>query len=236
MEGKELTKRIGAWSELLKLAIDIRGLKKEVRQFYRGNAINALRQEGWFDFLIHPRTIEDIAGHFGYTDMDYLTRMLNLFSVDGLLMTSGETYRVTGPIEEQPIVLPKFFGSTMGQIAADSASQLSNRLKGKYGSFSEGINLFNWDDALGLKLYEQIRRAAFKFTDAMKRRGKFLDVGSGNGIGTVAIWGYYHKRGVFQPGSPMRIYGIEPDERLRVIAEEEFSSFAKNLLEVDAGG
>ena len=121
----------------------------------------------------------------------------------------------------------------MEQIASDAAAAIPSRLKGQYTTFSDEMNTFNWDDTLGLKMYEQIRKAAFRFTHALKRRGTFIDVGCGSGVGTAAIWGYYYKMGAFDSDTPVKIYGLEYDPNLKQIAEEEFAIYAARLLEVD---
>ncbi|NWF96950.1 MAG: class I SAM-dependent methyltransferase, partial [Candidatus Thorarchaeota archaeon] len=95
------------------------------------------------------------------------------------------------------------------------------------------INLFNWDDTLGLELYERLRMSAFRFSHALSRRGRLLDVGSGNGIGTASIWGHYYRRNAFGPDSPMRIYGLEPDDGLRTIASEEFAVIASRVMKTE---
>ncbi|NWF96951.1 MAG: methyltransferase domain-containing protein [Candidatus Thorarchaeota archaeon] len=225
--------KIGAWIEMLKLGASVRGLKKEVRFFYRNSLINSLLKEGWFDFLSQPRTAQDVCDHFGYTDMQFLTRVLDVFTNDGVLIREDDRYRSAFPVEPQPVKLPRFFGAAMKQITLDGAASFPDRLKGRYGTFSDGMNLFNWDDTLGLELYERLRMSAFRFSHALNRRGRFLDVGCGNGTGTAAIWGYYNRRKAFGPGSKMEIYGLEPDEGLRSIAAEEFPVYASRLVKLD---
>lgn len=95
------------------------------------------------------------------------------------------------------------------------------------------MNTFNWDDALQLKMYEQIRRAAFRYANATKRRGAILDVGCGSGHSTAAIWSYYYHEKAFESGEPIEIYGLEYDSNLLRIAEEEFVLNASRMLDVD---
>jgi ubiquinone/menaquinone biosynthesis C-methylase UbiE len=224
---------LGAWRELLKLGVDVRKRQKELRDFYRAHSVNVLRREGWFDFMAKPRTIEDVANHFSYTDLDFLTKYLEAYAQDAILIKENRTYRTNGTIDDYPTIAPDIFGSGMAQITADAATSIPNRLRGHYGTFSDEMNLFNWDDALGLKMYEQIRRAAFKFSGAIKRRGTFIDVGCGSGVGTAAIWCYYYKKGVFNGGPPLKMYALEHDPGLKQIAEEEFSLYASRILGVD---
>jgi ubiquinone/menaquinone biosynthesis C-methylase UbiE len=225
--------KMKAWSELLKLGLGIQNRVREVHEYHRALSVNALKNEGWFDYMVTPRRIQDIADYFGYTDLDYLTKFLEAFANDDLLIKNDGTYQSNGMIEDFPVVVPEIFGSGLPQIHADAAMQIPNRLRGHYTTFSDEMNTFNWDDTLTLAMYDRIRMAAFKYTDALKRRGTFIDIGSGNGIGTASIWGYYYKRGAFESETPVKIYGLEFDPNLRRIAEEEFSASAARLLSVD---
>ncbi|MHA1906773.1 MAG: class I SAM-dependent methyltransferase [Candidatus Thorarchaeota archaeon] len=224
---------IKAWKEILKLGGRARTRGNQVRDFYKANSINVLRKEGWFDYMAYPRTLEDVAGHFGYTDLDFLRRYLEAYSDDEILIKEDGTYRTNGPVEEYSIEIFDLVGPGLVQLAADAAARIPDRLKGRFVSFSDQMDTFNWDDALQLKLYEQMRKAAFEYSNASKRRGNFIDVGCGSGVGTAAIWGYYYKAGAFKSDNPVKIYALEYDANLLQIAEEEFSQYASRLLGVD---
>jgi ubiquinone/menaquinone biosynthesis C-methylase UbiE len=223
---------IGAWREIIGL-LGSKDRAKEVREYHQALAVNALRRAGWFDFMNTPRTVEDIMNHFGYTDYAYLMKFLVAFVQDEILIGGNGTYRTNGRIGEYPVNPPNEFGTGIVQIHTDAANTIPNRMKGLYTTFSDEMNTFNWDDALQLKMYEKIRKAAFRYTDALKRRGNFLDIGCGNGIETSAIWGYYYKKGVFDSDKQVKIYALENDENLLQIAKEEFSMSAARLLGVD---
>ena len=225
--------KIGAWSEVLKIGGSGRSRSKELRDYYRALSVNVLSREGWFDFMASPQTIQNIVDHFGYTDMGFLIKYLEAYVQDEILVRENGTYRANGVIGDFPIKAPDIFESGMAQIASDAAAAIPSRLRGQYTTFSDEMNTFNWDDSLGLKMYEQIRKAAFRFSGALKKRGTFIDVGCGSGIGTTAIWGYYFKKGVFDSDKPVKIYGLEFDPNLKQIAEEEFAISASRLLGVD---
>jgi ubiquinone/menaquinone biosynthesis C-methylase UbiE len=224
---------LGAYKELVKLGVDAKKRSRELRDFYRANSVNVLRREGWFDFMAKPRTIANIADHFGYTDIDFLTKYLEAYAQDDILIKEDGTYMTNGIVNEYPIVPLDIFGPGLVQIVADAAKAIPGRLKGNYRTFSDEMNLFNWDDSLGLKLYEQIRRAAFKFSGAIKKRGTFIDVGCGNGFGTASMWCYYYKNGAFEKGPPLKMYALEHDPALKQIAETEFSMYASRILGID---
>lgn len=223
---------IGAWREILGL-VSVRDRAKEIREYYKALSINALRKEGWFDFMRTPQTVQDIVDHFGYVDYGFLIKYLEAYVQDEILFRENGTYRVNGLIGDYPVKVPAFFGTGIVQITADAADAIPNRLRGTYTTFSDEMNTFNWDDSLQLKMYDKIRRAAFRYTDALKRSGNFIDVGCGSGIGTAAIWGYYYKKGTFDSDKPVKIYGLEFDPNLKQIAEEEFAISASRLLGVE---
>ncbi|MFW9920961.1 MAG: class I SAM-dependent methyltransferase [Candidatus Thorarchaeota archaeon] len=223
---------ISAWLEIMK-AIGARDIAKVLREYYRALSVNVLRKEGLFDFLVSPRKIQDIADHFGYTDLEYLTKYLEVFANDDIIIKENGTFRTNGSVNEFPLEPPKDFGPGFVQVTTDASAGIPDRMRGHYITFSDEMSTFNWDDSLRMKMYDSIRRAAFKYTDALKRGGNFIDVGCGNGVGTAAIWGYYYKKGSFQSNNPVKIYGLEYDPNLKRIAEEEFSYSAARLLNVD---
>jgi ubiquinone/menaquinone biosynthesis C-methylase UbiE len=221
-----------AWKEIIGL-YGSRDRQKEIREYYRALSVNALRREGWFDLMRTPQTIQDIMDHFGYTDHDFLLKYLEAYVQDEILVKENGTYRTNGLITAFPVNPPNYLGSGIVQITTDASNAIPNRLKGIYTTFSDEMNTFNWDDSLQMEMYSRIRQAAFKYTDALKRRGTFIDVGCGNGIGTASIWTYYYKKGAFESGSPVKIYGLEFDPNLKQIAEDEFVYAAARLLDVD---
>ncbi len=223
---------IGAWFEIMK-AIGARDIAKVLREYYRALSVNALRKEGLFDYLLSPRTIQDIADHFGYTDLEYLNKCLEVYADDKIISKENGTFRSNGSVNEFPLVIPRDFGPGFVQVTTDAAEGIPDRMKGRYTTFSDEMSTFNWDDSLRMKMYESIRKAAFKYTDALNRGGNFIDIGCGNGVGTAAIWGYYYKKGSFQSDTPVKIYGLEYDPNLKRIAEEEFAHSAARLLNVD---
>ncbi len=223
MKGEEnMLNCIKAWMELLKLG-NVTHLRKELNLFFRGNVIRILKEEGWFEFLSVPRTAQEMLEHFEYQDGTFLKEVLDTLVSDGTIQRlNDEKYQFIPPLDEG-WVIPRIFTESMVEIWKLHAQAIPERLKSNYIDFSSGINLFNWDDVLTDKLYEQIRRAAFAFSRALSRRGNFLDVGCANGHGTAAIWSYYFKKGSIRKNdADIHIIGLDPDENLLVIAKEEF--------------
>ena len=105
------------------------------------------------------------------------------------------------------------------------SQDIPNKLKGTpRRGFTDNKNLIKWDDMLKYKLYEDVRIATLIFGNALNRQGRFLDVGSGNGNGTMRIWSYYNDRHYFDPNSQKKIhiFAVDPDDNLRKMAENEF--------------
>ncbi|MFX0094442.1 MAG: class I SAM-dependent methyltransferase [Candidatus Hodarchaeota archaeon] len=213
-------KRILAWSQLLKLGRAGVVAAKEAQIFLETNIINVLSEEGWFEFLKIPRTVEELIEHYQYTDKKLTQEILDaLVEVNTVKMSKEaryQTYQV-----EDTVLIPKFFTDAITDLWRNYAKALIPRLKGKYIPFSGGAALYNWDDALSARIYEVGRSGAFTYAGTMKRTGKLLDVGCGNGYGTTIIWSRYYKRNRFYPGSNMEIIGIDINEELLRIAREE---------------
>ena len=223
---------IGAWAEIIWL-ISSKNRLKDVHEYHRAINTNAMRKEGWFDFMKTPRAVEDIMDHFGYTDYAYLTKFLSAFVNDEVLVRENGTYRTNGAINELPVKLPDIFNAGLLQVHADALKAVPDRLRGMYTTFSDEMNTFNWDDTLQLQMYEKIRKGAFRFSSALKRSGKFLDIGCGNGIETSAIWGYYYRNGAFESDTPVKIYALEYDDNLLQIAKEEFVISTSRVTGID---
>jgi ubiquinone/menaquinone biosynthesis C-methylase UbiE len=224
---------IGAWREVLKVGGSGRTWRKKIEGYYRGLIVNVFRKEGLFDFMVIPQTVQNIADHFGYTEIELLNKVLEGFRKDEILVKEGETYRPNGSVHEFPIEPPSIFGTGLQEIFSDGAASFPNRLKGVYTTFSDEMGTFNWDDSLQLKMYEQIRKAAVRYSGALKRRGKIVDIGCGNGVGTAALWSYYYLKGAFETGEPVQMYALENDPNLKEIAEAEFAMSAARILDVD---
>ncbi len=218
----------------MKLGLNVSKLRKDIDMFFRGNVLDVLRNEGWFEYLKRPHTIMQLAAEFKYQDIEFLNYLLELLVEDGAITKiDDELYQVTGEIDFG-WTCPSCFDEAMIELWVDHARAIPGRLRGEYLSFTGGLNLFNWDDALSNRLYEQIRRAAFVFADALSEPVRFLDVGCGNGRGTAAIWSYYYKNGYFTPEGQMKIFGVDPSDQLLRIANEEFPQMVQDYNGYDA--
>ncbi|MBN1214872.1 MAG: class I SAM-dependent methyltransferase [Candidatus Lokiarchaeota archaeon] len=230
---KKLNTYLFMIGSVAKVGASLKKVTRDIYNFYRGNVIRVFGEKGedWFNFLAIPRTINEIAENYKYTDREFLQYVLDTLTEDETIIFNEETskYQVIGEVEDK-FTIPKVFNDSAVDVLSSFAKVIPQRLKGGAPSFSKGFQLFNWDVALGLKMYEIARGSTFKFSKALNYTGKFLDVGCGNGFGTTVIWSYYEKKKCFYPGTNMEIFGIDSDEGLLDIAKNEFELRLKTHL------
>ncbi len=203
---------------------------KQVKIFYRGNIIQTLKDEGWFEFLDQPRTLEELMEHFSYSDKVFLKEVVDILLEDGVVASVEDSkFKTIRPLNEAYVV-PKAYGDVGKATWSSYARAVPGRLRGKFCEFSGGFSLYNWDELLSVKLYEVTRRCSFIFAKVRDRIGKFLDVGCGNGWGTSSIWSFYLNKGRFYPDTQMKIIGIDVDRNLLNIAREEFPRMVGKLV------
>ncbi|MBN1800638.1 MAG: methyltransferase domain-containing protein [Candidatus Lokiarchaeota archaeon] len=204
-------------------------LSKETNLFYKNIVVEVLQREGWFSFLEEPRSLEDIANKFDYTDKDYLKEILDALLSDDTITFKEDRYKTNGAIDIVD-VKPQIFNESIMDYSRGYAKSIPERLRGKYHLVTTGYNLFNMDDALSLQMYKTMRRSAFAFGNVVNLKGKFLDIGCGNGIGTADIWTLYFENNYFNHHKQIEIYGIDVNSDMLKIAEEEFPLKIKNIL------
>ncbi len=199
--------------------------------------LRVLEKEGWKDFFVVPRSIDEVMDHFSYTDNEFIMDIINaLLSDKTMTKLKDGKYQVLKPLQANGVNFPDIFTKSITDIMSEYADAVPNRLRGEYIDFSGAINLFNWDDVLINYAYEAIRRAAFAFTpEVLNKPGYFLDGGCGTGVGTSAIWLYYYKKGHIHPQTKFKIYGIDNDKNFIEIAKNEFDRIAAshNVIQKD---
>ena len=186
-----------AWKEIIKLGSSSKTYR-QVDDYFRDNVMRVLDQEGVFNYLKEPKTVYQIIDNFNFTDRLFLELVLDALEKDNSISRVNGNYQSNGNISISGI-LPEVFNESIMDLLSAYAQAIPDRMRGKFIDFSEGFNLFNWDDALSTTMYEQIRRGAFAYVNPLKKPGKLLDIGCGNGWGTAAIWTYYYKRSLFLP-------------------------------------
>ena len=205
--------------------------------------LKSMMDYGLFAFLETPRTLKEIMDHFRLTDQSYLLLILNAFVNDRYLDNNNDSYSVNIDFLKQ-INDPKIYNEKMAvfnnipalkKTAENYANAIPDRLKGKYKEFADNKTTVKWDLALKDKFYKDLRDANLAFSNALNRQGRFLDVGSGNGVGLLDIWLQYHKKQYFEQSSKRKIalYGIEPNENLREIAQKEWDIGLMEILQQD---
>ncbi|MHA1973710.1 MAG: class I SAM-dependent methyltransferase [Candidatus Hodarchaeales archaeon] len=215
-----------AYKELTKLGRAGKAYK-EVNHFFKAIVLEVLIEDlELLSYLSTPKSLEKIFQNYEVKDQAYLKLILDTLVNDRLIIRNNGTYQTLNK-PRITIIKPHLFNDSIVDVLKAYASNIANRLHGQCLEFSEGITLFNWDDALSTKMYETIRRASFLYANPFKKPGKIADIGCGNGWGTAAIWLYHHKRGLIYPRTKVRIYGIEPDKSLLQIAKEEFPTMLR---------
>ncbi|MFX0023070.1 MAG: class I SAM-dependent methyltransferase [Candidatus Hermodarchaeota archaeon] len=214
--------RIKAWFKILKIMMSLTKIR-EAREFYKGNLVKVLDKEGLFNFLNIPKSLDEIVQYFNYKDVNLVSTTLEALRKDKILSVTPDSKfffknHKLGRYPEKSRIL----SDSLLDIMLQYVDYFPERLRGKFADFTGGINLFNWDDALTDSLYEQMRRSAFSYVNATKYEGTFLEIGTGAGYSTAAIFNYYLKAKKFYPETKMKIIGIDTDESLLTIAREEF--------------
>ena len=210
-----------AWMEILKLGPVIK-LSKEMNAFYRNTVLEVFRDEGWFDYLASPRTLDDIATRFNITDKDLLSNILNTLVQDGIVKENRRTFQVSRQVVIRKIT-PRLLSQGNIDISLNYARFLPRRLRGEYYSATSGFNLYSFDEALMSNLYRQIRKTIVTFGGMLEKKGRFLDVGTGSGVGLSHIFSMYLQKGALDNShGPLEFHGIDTDEDLLKIASEEF--------------
>ena len=146
-----------AYVELVKIG-RIGSLRKDIDEFFRSNIISVLNDDGLIEFLQTPRTKEEIIQNFWYSDGLLLDEvLLALLSDFSIRRTTEGKFQAS-----KTIVIhqksPRIFSESLVDLFKTYSKALPDRLRGKFLDFSSGINLYNWDDALGSKMYSQIRK------------------------------------------------------------------------------
>lgn len=216
-----------AWLVLISLG-KVRELRKEVDTFYRGNIIRVLKEEGWFKYLSEPRSLEDIASQFNYTDTELLQEILDVLLADQTLLEDGQQkYSVNEPLNEE-WVAPRLFNESLQGASIADAEFLPKRLRtGDYLPFAEGGKLFDWENAFLNDLYFTIREAAFKFAGEPKEACQFLNIGCGAGYETAHVWWKYFQKGLVN--DRMKITAVDPDSSFIKIAKAEFPRMLEHV-------
>jgi len=208
---------------------DVGKINSQVTEFFKSNVLSGLDYIEFFDYLDQPRTFGEIVEHFQFTETELVQKLITHLVKDKILSQENHLHFKTIRPVVYDHVKPQMFTESMIQVLQSCGTSLPGRLKGQFHEFSGGIDLYNWDDTLTTRLYSQIRKGSFAFADALSRKGKLLDVGCGNGFGTAQIWWLYYLRNAFTQDSPMKLYGIDPTDKLLDIAQAEFPRWVKKI-------
>ena len=208
------------------------------------------KEINFFSFLEQPRSFDTINEHFEFKNTAYVRLLLDTYAKHGYLDKNGETYVITDYYKEvakdpnQKLLFFKylpFYRTAIEQYlyilplkmkSSDQAVRFMDNDKKSQNKEKE--KTFTWDlHLIKNSLYEKLRYNTMLFGGLFQKQGKFLDVGCGNGNGTLNIWKYYLDRGYFDsPQRKIQLYGIDPSQQLLEIAESEFSLWLSQGLKI----
>ncbi len=188
--------------------------------------IEALNQEGLFNYLLESRNYGQIVAEFGFVDSRYTREVFETLSSgrnSQLIGKDGRYYlnpAVPLPsFDEIARRMPKVMRSI--SFFRDFAQLIPARMRQEPIEFvhrfeEEGPALFSFDKSLSTKLYSGLRNAAFAFINEKELRGKrLLNVGCGSGYETAEIWLRFK--------GDIKLTAVDPAIGLLNLARDQFS-------------
>ncbi|MFX1250880.1 MAG: class I SAM-dependent methyltransferase [Promethearchaeota archaeon] len=218
-----------AWWNILKIG-NPSSLIKELKNFFRGNTIRVLKNEGWFNYLKQPHTLGEIMEHFNYTDHDFLQEILDVLVEDETInLVDDDKYQTNPPVEDNWMSCRIF---KEPDVLISVAKALPDRLRGQVVTFgTNGVSLFNWDDFFLSNMFEKLRVGAFSYVGkSLQRPLHILDLECYNGASTASMWVDYYRKKLFYDGSPMKISAVSLNKDLLRIAREEFLMMVQRFM------
>ena len=194
----------------------------------------------FFDYLDISHSLGEINKQFQFTDTDFVQLVLDTLVRNNLLEKTGEQYHTTKFLKQKlPNIEEDFAAFSTMPFFKDAIEQYSealpHKMRGSATSFLAKAKPYVWDEALTRNdIYEHLRYITMLFGGALRKQGRFLDVGCGNGNGTVNIWYYYYLRNYFTNSKKkIQLYGIDPTRDLLKLAKNEFPTWLANKLKLD---
>ncbi|MBN1429611.1 MAG: methyltransferase domain-containing protein [Anaerolineae bacterium] len=210
---------------------------RQVDQFFRYYVIEALKNEGLFDYLKQPRTYGQVLAQFGFVDSDYTREVFEILVADpaNLLTKEDALYSVnskqTLPNLEKAIKQTDKRVRDFVLMAQGMAYNVPARMRDEPIVLSEsfeqdGRQLFvKFNQVLGLRAYSVLRHAAFAFLKNEERQNlqgrKLLDVGCAGGRETAELW--------LKLKGNVRITAIDPIAPMIELAEQSFETMIAEL-------
>jgi ubiquinone/menaquinone biosynthesis C-methylase UbiE len=198
---------------------------RAAEQWMRYYVIEALREEGLFDYLQEARNYGQIIAHLGFVDSSYTREVLETLATEkhNVLVKQGDRYG-TNPRVPLPTLgearrrAPQHFdGLTMWR---DFARRIPARMRREPVDFvhrfeQEGPAVFSFDRSLNQQIFAALRKAAFAYVSKRALRGvHLLDVACGSGYETGDLW-------VWLKGD-VQITAVDPVPGLLDLAEDHF--------------
>ncbi|MFX1363841.1 MAG: class I SAM-dependent methyltransferase [Promethearchaeota archaeon] len=225
-----LINRIKAWKNVFKLG-KYGKFSRPMSEYYRNLVVSGLK-DNFLSFLQKPHTFSEIKQEFKILDDNYLYMLLDTLLSDNTIEKTSNGFLLNKSLDVEAIP-PNVMDKSLTQFLENMANSVFNRLFNKFLDIASGYNLFTFDDALSQKVYEYIRHATISYVpNSIKYPGKFLDLGCGSGIGTADFWTQLMKKHNFEPKNSFKLIGVDINENLINIANNEFYYTVKRYLEL----
>lgn len=227
-----MLERIKAWSEILRIGLNTSKLYNEINVFYKTNVLKVLKNEGLFEFLINPRTFQEISDKFTFSDKRFLSIVLDILVSDNIIVYNNDQETYSSNIQYINEFLKKFensfpraFDEYMVSQWTNIITHLPDALRGNKIEFTEGLNMFHWDSMLRNNIYPRIDSAVYKLANITNNQYKnILEVYSANGVSTAILFCENITNSQFI------ITGVDTDTDFVNIAQNEFESIVRSLL------
>ncbi|MFX0095400.1 MAG: class I SAM-dependent methyltransferase, partial [Candidatus Hodarchaeota archaeon] len=211
---------------------------------YKFLALKNIAKEGVLEYFKEPHSKASFINDFDLAGDVYLDYLLFLLTKDGLFIRlEDDKYQLNSPSQDRVLsyllefapdeipdkipsfIIPADFLKDLNEVFLSMGDDVFPRLKGSTKPFTGGVQLFNWDSAFGISLYQTGRDCSLFMANGKKiRNGRILDIGCGNGYGTADIWGRFHSK-------ENMVYAIDANSDLLAIAstKSEFEAWLKML-------
>lgn len=225
-----LGKRINAWKNLMKIG-SLRKFLKQFSKYWRDIVIVGLK-DNFLNFLQHPHTFSEIKEQFKVTDDNFLYLLLDTLLSDNTIEKTNYGFLLKKSLDFE-IVAPSIQNESLCDLMESMAKAIFNRLFHEFHDISSGFNLFVFDDALHLKIYDTVRRASVSFVpNSLKNPGMFLDLGCGSGAETADLWVQMMEKCKFKPKNGFKLIGVDINDNFIDIANNEFYEVLKDFTDL----
>lgn len=230
-------RKLNVWWVIITQMGPISKLARQMDEFTRYYVLNALSNEGFFDYLRDPHTYDEILTQFDFVNNAYTHDLLEAIIADkrNTLVEKDGLYQIN-PDQTLPTI-EDVFASTdkryhnMTHYIQGMTQQIPARLRGEPIEMAQSFDLLgrqlteHLDEVLDHRVYTSLRNAAFALLTKKEREwlgGKtLLDLGCGSGRETAELW--------LRLDGEVNITAVEPTADLFERARQNFPALLKEI-------